>query len=169
MRARFRTSGRPVLFIFVRLVPRAAAAATATVPLFFFFFWTHAHLAREFVGRWNISFVRRCDRRFSIISPSGRTRRDASSRVASVFRVRRSGVRKIAIPIAETSAAACRSVFASGLIKSTENYKEVRAFRRQWQIEGRISRIFSNFPDRFIARRDEKSSLSRNAVTNIYA
>lgn len=155
MRARFRTSGRPVLFIFVLLVPRAAANA-ATVPLFFsffslsFFFWTRTHLAREFVGRWNISFVRRCDRRFSIISPSGRTRRAAPRRVAS----RRFGIlhpplgaRKIATPIAEMSAAACRSVFASGLIKSTENYKFGRSFPST--MENRRADFPSEFSNRF--------------------
>lgn len=52
------------------------------VSLVLFFFQTCAHLAREFVGRGNISFVRRCDRRFSIISPSSRTRRIALRRFA---------------------------------------------------------------------------------------
>lgn len=113
-------------------VPRAAAA---TVPLFFlfflFFFWTRAHLAREFVGRWNISFVRRCDRRFSIISLSGRTRRDASPRVASAFCIRRSAWEKSPLQSRKCSLLYAdpflsKYFFASGLIKDifTKTCKE---------------------------------------------
>jgi len=80
MRARFRAPGRPALFIFPLLATPPAAAA----PRCYFLFCTPAHLTREFVGRWNISFVRRCDRPFSIISPSGRTR------LAGILRSRRS-------------------------------------------------------------------------------
>lgn len=45
----------------------------------------HGHLARKFVGRWNISFVLRCDRRLSIIFPSPRQRCSHHENLSDLF------------------------------------------------------------------------------------